>query len=139
VVAHADRHGRRVPVRPEGSLPPEAELLRQAQLLLRRELAVAAGAAGRHEIGVDHLCWGGDTRTLRRHLSAHGSPCATPSAAWTAGGPRDTRQNAAKLYGFDLAELQKHADQFGPTPDDVARPLAPEEFPKDAHTMAFSS
>ena len=32
-------------------------------------------------------------------------------------------QNAAKLYGFDLAALQPLVDQYGPTVAEVARPL----------------
>jgi len=45
--------------------------------------------------------------------------------------------NAAELYGFDLDKLQSLADEFGPSPDEVAIPLQDDEFPEKAHTNAF--
>jgi hypothetical protein len=47
-------------------------------------------------------------------------------------------ENAAKLYGFDLGKLEPLAARFGPTPDAVGTPLAPDELPKDSGSMAFS-
>jgi len=41
-----------------------------------------------------------------------------------------TSLNAAKLYGFDLDMLQKIADRVGPTVEEMATPVAPEELPK---------
>ena len=46
-------------------------------------------------------------------------------------------ENAAQLYGFDLAKLAPLAERYGPTPAEVATPLAPEEIPKNTHTGAF--
>ena len=46
-------------------------------------------------------------------------------------------ENAARLYGFDLEKLRPWADAHGPTPAEVAVPLAPDEFPKNVHTAAF--
>jgi hypothetical protein len=45
--------------------------------------------------------------------------------------------NAAQLYRFELAKLQGWADQYGPTPAEIASPLTPDEFPKNTHTGAF--
>ena len=41
-----------------------------------------------------------------------------------------TSENAAELYGFDLDALQTVADEIGPTVEEVATPVAPEEFPE---------
>ena len=41
-----------------------------------------------------------------------------------------TSENAAMVYGLDLDFLQKIADNIGPTPDEVARPVTAEELPK---------
>jgi hypothetical protein len=47
-------------------------------------------------------------------------------------------ENAARLYGFDLGKLEPIAARVGPTPDQVAVPLAPDELPKDSMSMAFA-
>jgi hypothetical protein len=48
--------------------------------------------------------------------------------------PEDQRNEllatrAASLYGFDLTVLQVVADCVGPTVDELATPLAPEDYP----------
>lgn len=45
--------------------------------------------------------------------------------------------NAAALYGFDLAALESVAERIGPRPEEIARPLAPDEFPQNTMTNAF--
>ena len=40
--------------------------------------------------------------------------------------------NAAELYGFDLEKLVPLAAKFGPTKDEIAVPLPPEEIPAEA-------
>jgi hypothetical protein len=40
-----------------------------------------------------------------------------------------TSLNAAELYDFDLDQLQRIADEIGPTVEEVATPVAAEEFP----------
>jgi hypothetical protein len=46
----------------------------------------------------------------------------------------DVRQilagTAAECFGFDLAQLQEVADRIGPSVEEVATPLAPDEFPR---------
>lgn len=44
-------------------------------------------------------------------------------------------ENAAAVYGFDLAKLAPYAEQFGPTVDELATPL--ETVPADATSPAF--
>jgi hypothetical protein len=46
-------------------------------------------------------------------------------------------ENAARLYGFDLAKLRPIAARVGPTPAEVSLPLAPDEIPQQTHTNAF--
>ena len=41
-------------------------------------------------------------------------------------------QNAAAVYGFDWDLLESLADQHGPTVEEVARPLDPEDIPDEA-------
>jgi hypothetical protein len=40
--------------------------------------------------------------------------------------------NAAALYGFDLDRLASVAARVGPTVDEIARPLPPDDIPDDA-------
>jgi len=44
-------------------------------------------------------------------------------------------ENAAAIYGFDLAKLAPLGDQFGPTVEELATPL--DEIPADATSPAF--
>jgi hypothetical protein len=46
-------------------------------------------------------------------------------------------ENAARLYGFDLARLAELSAKYAPTPDEIAVPLAEHEFPEKVHTAAF--
>ena len=85
----------------------------------------------RHQLGVDRIIWGSDyphhegswpytNLALRRIFS--GVPEGEVRAM--------TSENAAKVYGLDLDFLQKIADNIGPTPAEVARPVTAEELPK---------
>jgi predicted TIM-barrel fold metal-dependent hydrolase len=94
--------------------------------------------AGRHEIGIERILWGSDyphyegtfpnSRKAIRH-TFHDKPEDETRAI--------LGENAARLYGFDLAKLRPWADAHGPTPEEVAMALTPEEFPKNVHTGAF--
>lgn len=46
-------------------------------------------------------------------------------------------ENAAALYKFDLEKLRPRAAQFGPTPDQVDRPLSSAEIPQDSTCYLF--
>lgn len=89
-----------------------------------------ADVAARTELGVGHLMWGADfphqegttpfsIEALRLNFSS------VPEA--------DTRamlgENAADVYDLDLGALQGLADQIGPSPEEVRRPLTPAELP----------
>ncbi len=87
-------------------------------------------AAMRHETGIDTLMWGTDyphlegtwprTRLAMRNTFA-GIP--EPEVRMILG------TNGARFYGLDEAALQPVVDRIGPTPAELAEPLAPEELP----------
>jgi predicted TIM-barrel fold metal-dependent hydrolase len=45
-------------------------------------------------------------------------------------------ENIARVYGFDLAALAPLAEEFGPTPEEIAVPL--DEVPADSVSPAFT-
>jgi hypothetical protein len=49
-----------------------------------------------------------------------------------------TSLNAAELYGFDLDYLQTIADEIGPTVEEVATPVAPEELPAVSSSVTIA-
>jgi predicted TIM-barrel fold metal-dependent hydrolase len=93
---------------------------------------------GRETIGVDRILWGNDyphyegtfpyTREALRHTFWNLDQAEIRAMLG---------ENAARLYGFDLAKLAPIAAKCGPTPEDVARPLPREEIPKDSMSPAF--
>jgi predicted TIM-barrel fold metal-dependent hydrolase len=93
-------------------------------------------SAARHAIGVSHYMWGSDyphhestypyTREgLRRAFAGTAEP---EMRAILAG-------NAAALYGFDLAKLDRLAADVGPTVAEIDVPL--DQIPPDASSPAF--
>ncbi|MGB5809364.1 MAG: amidohydrolase family protein [Polyangiales bacterium] len=105
-----------------------------------------ASAASPHEIadrdvvGVDRICWGTDYPHYEGTY-----PHTRESLRYTFHDilESDTRlmlgENAARLYGFDLAALASIVSDIGPTPEQVATPLPAHEVPRDTMTMAFRS
>jgi predicted TIM-barrel fold metal-dependent hydrolase len=92
----------------------------------------------RYEVGVDRIMWGAD------YPHSEGSyPHTTEAlrAAFADVAPEEVRMmvggNAAAFYGFDLDALEPLADRIGPTVEEVARPLPPEEYPADSTCNAF--
>ena len=92
----------------------------------------------RHEIGVDNIMWGADyphnemttphtTKALR-----HTFPGVDPTEIRMMLG-----ENAARVYGFDLAPLHKIAAQVGPSIDEVAIPLPEDEIPVGAMSAVW--
>jgi predicted TIM-barrel fold metal-dependent hydrolase len=85
----------------------------------------------REEIGIDRLMWGADYphlegaapvhRLILRHVFG-GMP------------EEDLRRmlglNAARIYGFDVEQLQRVADRVGPTVADLASSVSLDEIPK---------
>jgi hypothetical protein len=136
--ARRHRIGRRVRVRRGCDAARAAELLRTRNCHYGASSPSPRELAGRHEIGIERILWGSDyphyegtfpnSRKAIRH-TFHDKP--EPEVRAILG------ENAARLYGFDLTKLRPWADKHGPTPDEVAVPLTPEEFPKNVHTGAF--
>jgi hypothetical protein len=46
-------------------------------------------------------------------------------------------ENAAALYKFDLEKLKPLAARYGPTPEQVSKPLSPAEIPQDSTCYLF--
>jgi predicted TIM-barrel fold metal-dependent hydrolase len=92
----------------------------------------------RDVIGVERLLWGSDyphyegthphTRLALRH---------TFNAIDRAETRKILGENAAHLYSFDLGKLSPLAKKCGPTVEELSVPLRDDEFPEQAHTMAF--
>src|SRR5262249_39462873 len=84
----------------------------------------------RDQVGVDRIMWGADyphheglfphTRLGLRSVFSQ-----LPEDEVR----RLTSLNAAEVYDLDLEYLQIVADEIGPTPEEVAVPLTPEELP----------
>ena len=94
--------------------------------------------AMRHEIGADRLMWGADyphtegsfphTRLALRLLFSD-----VPEAEVRV----MTSTNAAEVYGCDLDFLQTIADRIGPTVEEVANAVSPEELPKESMSASI--
>ena len=85
-----------------------------------------------HRIGLDGLMWGAD---FPHHEGTAPYTKEALRGALSASPEDEVRQllagNAADLYGADLEFLQNVADVVGPTVEEVASPLLPEEVPDD--------
>ena len=113
------------------SLTPSEYWARQCQLgssfIRRHEVAL------RDRVGVDRIMWGSDFP----HLEGCWPYSLDHLRLAFAGVPEDEVRamvggNAARLYGFDLGALAPLAAEFGPSPAEVAVPLAPPDIPPDA-------
>ena len=94
----------------------------------------------RHLLGVDRLMWGAD------YPHSEGSwPHTTEALRAAFGGvpEEETRvmveTAAAEFYGFDLDALRPIGDRIGPLVEEVARPLAVEDYPADSTCNAFDT
>ena len=94
----------------------------------------------RHVLGVDRLMWGAD------YPHSEGSwPHTTEALRAAFGGVpvAETRvmveTAAAAFFGFDLDALRPIGDRVGPLVDEVARPLAVEDYPADSTCNAFDT
>lgn len=93
----------------------------------------------RHQIGIERIMWGADyphhegtfpNNKLAMRLNFSGVPEQEVRTM--------TSLNAAKVYGFDLENLQKVADQIGPTVEEMATPVSPDELPVHSMCMTIS-
>ena len=104
-----------------------------------RQCHVGSSFIRRHEVelrdrvGTDRIMWGSDFPHLegcwpysRDHLRLAFAGIPEAEVRAMVGG------NAARLYGFDLDALAPLAARFGPSPAEIAIPLAPQEIPDAA-------
>jgi hypothetical protein len=93
----------------------------------------------RHIVGIDKIMWGSDY--------PHHEGCWPHSKLALrlnfADVPEDevrkmTSVNAAEMYGFDLEYLQTVADRVGPTVEEMATPVAPDELPETAVSITLN-
>ena len=96
--------------------------------------------ACRHQLGVDRLMWGAD------YPHTEGSFPNTKLALRLlfSDVPEDevrtmTSLSAADVYGFDLETLQKLADEIGPSVEEIATPVRPDEFPRETMSLTISA
>jgi predicted TIM-barrel fold metal-dependent hydrolase len=94
----------------------------------------------RYDIGVDRIMWGAD------YPHTEGTyPYTTEAlrAAFADVPPDETKvmlaTNAAHVYPFDLAALEKIGNEIGPTVGDVLVPLDPADYPSDSTCNAFDA
>jgi hypothetical protein len=93
---------------------------------------------GIDRIGTDRVLWGNDYPHYEGTF-----PYNLESLRLTFSDiPETTRrlllgENAAELYGFDLAKLRPFADKYGPTPEEVSTPLTRDEIPRDSSCGIF--
>jgi hypothetical protein len=88
------------------------------------------------ELGLDHLMWGAD---FPHHEGT--APRTLPVLRGTLSSAPESEvrqilgQSAADLYDADMEFLQEVADRVGPTVEEVADPLRPEEIPADLNFL----
>lgn len=91
-----------------------------------------ADIASRYEVGLEHIMWGQD---YPHHEGTWPYTNEALRANFAELSEIEVRQlvaeNAARVYGFNLVELQHVADRIGPTVADIARPLTADERPTD--------
>ncbi|HXW35929.1 MAG TPA: amidohydrolase family protein [Acidimicrobiales bacterium] len=94
----------------------------------------------RYDVGVERIMWGDDyphsegsyphTREALRVAFAQCPESEVRAMVET---------NAASFYGFDLERLRKIGRRIGPTPEEVSRPLPPEQYPEGSTCNAFDT
>jgi predicted TIM-barrel fold metal-dependent hydrolase len=94
----------------------------------------------RHQIGVEQLMWGADYP----HTEGTFPHTRLGLRLLFAGVPEDeirvmTSLSAAKVYGLDLDFLQPIADRIGPTVEEVATPVLPEELPRSTMSATIGA
>jgi predicted TIM-barrel fold metal-dependent hydrolase len=106
---------------------------------LGTSLMMSHDVEARNTLGVDRIMWGADY-PHHEGLYPH---TRLGFRALFGGVPEDevrmmTSENAAALYGFDLAALRIIGEQIGPTVEDLARPVTAEEFPDLSVSITIS-
>ena len=119
------------------SLTPSEYFARNVHL--GTSLMIGRDVEARNELGVDRIMWGADYPHheglfphTRLGLRALFSDVPEDEVR------RMTSTNAAELYGFDLEHLQRIADEIGPTVEEVATPVAADDFPEATLSITLS-
>ena len=123
-----DTHGG-APVRSYLKLRPADYFERH--VFLGGSLMKRAEAEMRHEIGIERLMWGADYPHLEGAAPVHRLILRQVFGGMP---EEDVRRmlglNAARIYGFDLAQLEVVADRVGPTVADLATTVSLDDIPK---------
>jgi len=97
-----------------------------------------ADIKGRDVVGVDKVLWGND---YPHYEGCYPYSRENMRFAFADLEEREVRmmlgENAAALYGFDLAALRKAANEVNITPEQVAVPLPVEDIPADSTCITF--
>ena len=87
----------------------------------------------RADVGVDRIMWGSDYPHVE---GSHPYTREHLRRSFSSMDPDEIQQlvglNAAALYGFDLDKLAPLAEEFGPTKEEIALPLADDAIPRAA-------
>jgi hypothetical protein len=93
---------------------------------------------GIEAIGEDHVLWGNDYPHYEGTFPHTLESLRLTFADMPEGRRRKVLgENAATLYKFDLEKLKPLAAQYGPTPEQVNKPLSPAEIPQDSTCYLF--
>jgi hypothetical protein len=93
----------------------------------------------RYGVGVDTIMWGND---YPHHEGSFPHTKLALRLLFSEVPEGEVRQmlgtNAAEVYGFDLAGLQPLADRIGPTVDEIATPVTPDELPANSLSLTIA-
>ena len=134
------RHGRigELTVAPDTVLPRCPSEYFATNCYVGASFPAPADAAALRSVGLDRVMWGGD---YPHYESSFPYSAESLRLTFSDFSPAELRmilsQNAAEVYGFDLALLDPLGAQYGPTVADIARPL--DVIPPDATSPAFAA
>jgi hypothetical protein len=93
----------------------------------------------RYGVGVDRIMWGND---YPHHEGSFPHTRLALRLLFSELPEEEVRQiistNAAEVYGFDLAALQPLADRIGPTVEEIATPVTPDELPNNSLSLTVA-
>jgi len=126
----------------ELGVPEEAVLTHKPSDYFRRNCFVGASfpspsdAAAFEKIGLDRIMWGSDYPHHEATFPYSRESIRRSFVGWSEENLRKIfAENAARVYGFDLAKLAPLAAEFGPTVSEIAIPL--DKIPAKATSPSF--
>ncbi|MEW2354996.1 amidohydrolase family protein [Spirillospora sp. NPDC029432] len=118
---------------PDQVLPRTATEYFRQNVWLGVSFPDAADTAAMHGIGLDRVMWGSDYPHNEGTYPFTREHLRLAFAGWSEADLRKVLgENPARLFGFDLAELDALAARVGPRVDEVAVPLSPADLPAGA-------